>query len=145
MGRCRNILKLALRGVMFSASTLVGTAVDTAVLYVCAHMLLDGTYVGENIISPTISFVFATFANYIVQYFWVWRDRMTERTVGDFFKRYCSIYFGTCVGAFLIKMFFLQVFCLLVPLDVVINNLLALCFSGLFNFFVSEFLIFKKK
>lgn len=144
MGEQRTILSTLVRWAMFAASTLVGTVVDTAVLYLCAHWLFEGGYVGENIVSPTISFFCATIANYIVAYLWVWRDRINERTLRDFFGRYVG-YFGTCIGGFLIKMFFLQVFCLLVDWDVVILNLLALCFSGIFTFFVNEFLVFSKK
>lgn len=52
------------RFIKFSASTLVGTAVDTAVLWLCAHLWLEG-YVGQRIIAPTISFLAATVANFI--------------------------------------------------------------------------------
>lgn len=139
----RTVLTTILRWAKFAASTLVGTAVDTAVLYLCAHILLDGTYWGENIVSPSISFFCATIANYIVAYLWVWKDRIRERSAADFCRRYVG-YFSTCIGGFLIKMFFLQVFCLVVDWDVVILNLLALCFSGIFTFFVNEFLVFRR-
>jgi len=116
--------------------------VDTAVLWVCAHLWLAGTYVGENIVSPTLSFFCATVANYIVAYLWVWSDRIVERSWPDFFRRYVP-YFGTCIGGFLIKMGFLQILCLTLPLDVVWCNLIALLFSGLFTFAVNEFYVFK--
>lgn len=135
------MLRILLRWVKFAASTLVGTVVDTAVLWLCAHYLLNGSYMGENIVSPTISFFCATVANYIVAYLWVWSDRIKKRSTRDFLGRYVG-YFGTCIGGFLIKMFFLQVFCLFIPLDVVWLNLLAVCFSGIFTFFVNEFLVF---
>lgn len=132
-----------LRLAAFSASTLVGTAVDTAVLWVCAHLWLRG-YAGERLLAPTISFLFATMANFIVAYFIVWRDRIKHRNTGDFFRHYAA-YFGSCIGGFVIKMCFLQLFSVLLLWDVVWCNLLALCFSGLFNFVMNDKFIFKNK
>jgi len=126
----------------FSASTLVGTAVDTAILWVCAHLWLHG-YVGQRILAPSISFVFAALANFTVAYFFVWRDRISHRSLRSFCKHYIG-YFGSCIGGFLIKMAFLQLFSVLLSWDVVWCNLLALCFSGLFNFFMNDRLVFRK-
>lgn len=129
----------------FSASTLVGTAVDTLVLWLCSHYLFAGTYWGENLLSPAISFECAVMANYLVAYYGVWRDRIQADTDGKrFWPRFVS-YNGTCVGGFLIKMGFLLFFQWLLHIDVVCCNLIALCFSGLFNYVMNEFLIFRKK
>lgn len=129
--------------VKFSASTLVGTAVDTAVLWVCAHLWLTG-YAGERLLAPTISFVAATLANFVVAYFWVWRDRITARSVRSFCRHYGG-YFLSCIGGFLVKMIFLQAFSLALGWDVVWCNLLALCFSGIFNFAMNELVVFRRK
>ena len=136
MNQPHTILRLG----AFSASTLVGTAVDTAVLWVCAHLWLHG-YAGERILAPSISFVFATMANYTVAYFFVWRDRVTMRSLHNFCTRYIG-YFGSCIGGFIIKMLFLQLFSVLLCWDVVWCNLLALCFSGLFNFVMNDRYVF---
>lgn len=134
-----------LRLLAFSASTLVGTAVDTAVLWLCAHVLLDEeVYFQANILSPTISFFFATIANYIVAYYCVWRDRIPHRSGEDFLRRYIP-YLGTCVGGFLIKLVILQFLCLLIAADVVWLNLVAVCFSGLFNFAINEWVVFRNR
>ncbi len=132
-----------LRLAAFSASTLVGTAVDTAVLWVCAHFWLHG-YAGERLLAPTISFVCATMANYAVAYFFVWPDRIHYRTLRSFTTHYFA-YLGSCIGGFVIKMLFLQLFTLLLTWDVVWCNLLALCFSGLFNFFMNDRIVFRRK
>ena len=124
----------------FSASTLVGTTVDTVVLWVCAHLWLHG-YAGERILAPSISFVCATLANFTVAYFFVWRDRITRRSWTSYWRHYLG-YFGSCIGGFIIKMLFLQLFSVLLRWDVVWCNLLALCFSGLFNFFMNDRYVF---
>lgn len=138
-------LQQIIRFAAFSASTLVGTAVDTLVLWLCSHYLLQGTYWGENLLSPAISFECAVVANYLVAYFGVWRDRITEHTREAFLRRFVT-YNTSCVAGFLVKMGFLLFFkWLLSDLDVVWCNLIALCFSGLFNYALNEFLVFRKK
>lgn len=152
------------RFIKFSASTLVGTAVDTAVLWLCAHLWLDG-YVGERILAPTISFLAATVANFIVAYFFVWPDR-TRSVAPDNthsanpdtpvtatpvrhsafpYLRLYAAYLLTCIAGFVVKMLFLQLFSVLLAWDVVWCNLLALCFSGLFNFVINDRFVFRKK
>lgn len=136
-----------LRFIKFSASTLVGTAVDTGVLWLCAHLWLDG-YAGERILAPTISFLAATVANFIVAYFFVWPDRIKNSSSELEVKRLSRLYFSylaTCIAGFLVKMLFLQLFSVLLGWDVVWCNLLALCFSGIFNFVLNDRFVFKKK
>lgn len=136
------------RFIKFSASTLVGTAVDTAVLWLCAHLWLEG-YVGQRIIAPTISFLAATVANFIVAYRYVWRDRTRgvapiRISVFPYIRLYAA-YLLTCIAGFLVKMLFLQFFSVLLSWDVVWCNLLALCFSGIFNFAVNDHYVFRPK
>lgn len=128
----------------FSVSTLVGTAVDTLVLWACSHYLLVGTYWGENLVSPAISFEFAVMANYLVAYYGVWRDRTTKDASVSFWKRFIT-YNGTCIVGFWVKMVFLLFFQWLLQIDVVWCNLIALCFSGLFNYLMNELLVFQKR
>ena len=47
----------------FSAS-LLGTIVDTLVLWLCSHFLFNGNYFGRNILSPVISFECAVMVNF---------------------------------------------------------------------------------
>lgn len=138
------MLRKLLRLITFSASTLAGTAVDTFVLWLCAHGAFAGTYWGENIVSPTLSFLAATVANYVMAYCFVWRDRISTRSWSDFMRRYWP-YLSTCVGGFLIKMLILQGLVLLISWDVVWLNLVAVCISGLFNFAINEWIVFRPK
>jgi len=143
LGKTKNQI---LRFIAFSTSTLAGTAVDTLVLWLCAHLWLSGTYWGENLVSPAISFECAAFTNFILAYFGVWSDRITTRGKRSFLRHFLG-YNAACIGGFLVKMAFLQFFVWLFhgKVDVVICNLIALCFSGCFNYAINELVVFRKK
>ena len=124
--------------------SLLGTAVDTLVLWLCSHFIFNGSYAGRNVVSPAISFECAVLVNFCNSYFLVWKDRISKRSVRSFFKHY-GAYNLSCTGTFLVKMGLLQIIVLVTRLDVVICNLIALCFSGLINFTMNEKVIFRKK
>ena len=127
----------------FLAGNLLGTLVDTLVLWVFSHFVFQ-SYVGKVIISPVISFECAVFVNFLIAYYFTWKDRVSQLTTGSFFRHYVA-YNASCTGAFLVKMGLLMLIQWLTKLDVVICNLLALCVSGGINFAMNEFVIFKKK
>lgn len=124
--------------------SLLGTIVDTAVLWVCSHLLFSGSYFGRNVLSPTLSFECAVLVNFCSSYFFVWKDRISKRSVRSFFRHYLA-YNASCTGTFLLKMGLLQLIVLVSGLDVVWCNLIALCFSGLLNFTMNEKVIFRNK
>lgn len=134
----------------FFASNLLGTLVDTLVLWLCAHLLftevryLISPYVSINIISPIISFEFAVLTNYICAYKLTWKGRVRLKTPGRILAHFAK-YNLTSTTIFLVKMAFLLLFERLFGWDVVICNLVALVFSGLVNFALGEWWLFKKK
>lgn len=130
-------------GEYFTAS-LLGTAVDSLVLWLCSHYLLNDNYFQRTILSPVISFECAVLTNFCSSYFVVWRDRISQWSVRSFFQHYAA-YNLSCTGTFLIKLLFLQAVVLLTGLDVVWSNLIALSFSGLINFTMNEKVIFRRK
>ena len=127
----------------FVAGNLLGTLMDTLVLWVFSHFVFQ-SYVGKVIISPIISFEFAVFTNFNVSYFLTWKDRISHHSGRSYFKRY-GAYNASCTGGFLIKMGLLLLIQALTKWDVVICNLLALCVSGTYNFIMDELVIFKKR
>lgn len=135
---------LFIRYLKFASSTLVGTAVDMLVLWLCAHYLLDGSYWREYILSPFISFECAVIANFVVAYYGVWRDRVSKHTFRSFMRHYGG-YNISCTGAFLVKMAALLLFESIFGWDVLWCNIAALCVSGLLNFFMNEKVVFRKK
>ena len=139
MGRAIEIIK---KFPKFALSGGLGTVVDTAVLWLLSHFVFR-KYAGDYLIAPVISFECAVFTNYCTAFFFVWRDRVSQRTFRRFFGKY--IYYNlSASGVFLIKMCFLLLLERLFGWGVVICNLAALCISGLINFSMNEWVIFKR-
>ena len=132
--------ELAKRFPKFVGVNAIGTAVDTAVLWVFSHFVFDG-YIGEYVISPIISFECAVLSNYLFSYFGVWRER---RSAGTFFWKYIMYNISSSL-VFTMKLGVILLLERIFGWNVVICNLAALCLSGLINFSLSEWIIFRKK
>lgn len=137
MGR---ISELAKRFPKFVGINAIGTIIDTAVLWLFSHFVFDG-YVGEYVISPVISFECAVMSNYLFSYFGVWRER---RSAGSFVLKYIMYNISSSL-VFTMKLGVILLLERLFGWNVVICNLAALCLSGLINFSLSEWVIFRKK
>ncbi len=135
--------KTIVRLISFSASTLVGTGVDMLVLWLLSDYAFTG-FMGEYMLSPLISFECAVLANFVIAYFVIWRDRIRKRSVGSFFRHFVG-YNLSCTGGFLIKMCFLLLVEHFFAWDVLVCNLIALMFSGFFNFAMNEWVVFRSK
>lgn len=127
----------------FVVSRGLGTVVDTLVLWFCEKLIFKG-YWGEYIISPAISFEVATLFNFVLSYYWIWKSRVENKSAKVFWHLFW-IFNLSCVAGFFVKMVFLLLFERLFGFDAVICNLLALCISGIFNFYLAEWMVFKKK
>ena len=139
-------MKLLLRFLKFSGTGVIGTIVDTLVLLLLSDLVFSNGYWGEYIISPIISFQCAIAVNFIISYFYVWKDRTRESgrgTVKRFFRLYLK-YNLSGSTVFLIRLGILLLIEKFTGWDVVICNLLAMCFSGLLNFTINNMVIFKK-
>ncbi|MCK4338915.1 MAG: GtrA family protein [Candidatus Cloacimonetes bacterium] len=128
-------LKFALRGI-------VGSAVDTAVLFILARFFFH-SYFTTYILAPSISFEIAILSTYIICYFWVWNLRVNNNK-RDFLHR-IPAYNLSAVISFGVKLGMLVIIERIFHFDVVICNLIALLFSGTVNFFVGEKIIFKEE
>ena len=123
---------------------MLGTCVDTLVLWLCSHFLFSGSYWGRNVLSPAISFEFAVLSNFLCSYYWIWRSRIEHYTVRSFVKHF--IFFNlSSLSGFLVKMVFLLLFERIFGWDVIICNLAALLISGVFNFFLEKLVVFRKR
>jgi putative flippase GtrA len=137
-------MKKLLRFLKFSLSTLGGTAVDCLVMWLLAEVLFPQVEIVGLFLAPTISFECAVFTNFTLAYFFVWSDRVGERSASGYFRRFLP-YNISCIAAFLIKMIPFVLIRHFAGFNVVVCNLLALIFSGIFNFVINEWFIFKKK
>lgn len=132
------------RYIQFLLSRLLGTGVDTLVMWLCSDFIFFGSYVGQNIISPTISFEFAVMSNFLCSYYWIWSSRIENKTRKSFIKHFIAFNIASLSG-FLLKMLFLLLFQRIFGWDVIVCNLAALCISGFFNFFIEKLVIFRKR
>ena len=130
--------------VKYIVTTLLGTITDTVVLWCLAHYVFGDSHFEQYIVSPCISFECAVFVNYLTAYFYVWKDRINRKKSGVFFGHFWK-YNLTCVSAFILKMVILNGVAVASKWDPVICNLIALCFSGVLNFVINEFVVFRTK
>lgn len=132
------------RYLKFMISRTAGTVVDTAVLWLLAHYIFSGGYLATYILSPIISFEAAVVSNFLLSYYWIWSSRIDSRTHRSFWHHFVAFNISSLAG-FGVKMIFLLLFERLFGWNVVLCNLVALCISGLLNFFLSDSLVFRKR
>ena len=138
--------RVLIRYLKFMGTSVVGTIVDTLVLWILSDFVFTKGYWGEYVISPVISFQCALTANFLISYFYVWKDRTAVS--GASTKRFFKLYFAYNLSGsavFLLRLGALLIIEKFTGWDVVICNLLAMCVSGVLNFAINNLLIFKKK
>lgn len=138
---------LLIRYAKFAGTSAVGSVVDTLVLWLLSDLVFTKGYWGEYIISPFISFQCAVAVNFTISYFYVWKDRTRKRpdaSVRRFFKLFGAYDISVSV-VFLFRLGVLLLIERFTGWDVVICNLIAMCFSGIINFTINNLVIFKKK
>ena len=138
---------LLIRYAKFAGTSLIGSVVDTLVLWLMSDLVFTRGYWGEYIISPMISFQCAVAVNYTISYFYVWKDRTRKRpdaSVRRFFRLYAAYNLSNSM-VFLFRLGVLLLIERFSGWDVVFCNLTAMCFSGIINFTINNLLIFKKK
>lgn len=139
--------KFLIRYAKFAGTSLIGSVVDTLVLWLLSDLVFTRGYWGEYIISPMISFQCAVAVNYTISYFYVWKDRTRKRpdaSVRRFFRLYAAYNLSNSM-VFLFRLGVLLLIERFSGWDVVFCNLTAMCFSGIINFTINNLLIFKKK
>ena len=138
--------RVLIRYLKFMGTSVVGTIVDTLVLWILSDFIFTKGYWGEYVISPVISFQCALTANFLISYFYVWKDRTVVS--GASTKRFFKLYFAYNLSGsavFLLRLGALLIIEKFTGWDVVICNLLAMCVSGVLNFAINNMVIFKKK
>ncbi len=139
--------------VMFTLTSMAGTIIDLGLHWLLASYAFDGSYWGSFWIAPTISFEVATLANFFIAYYLVWRERVSKPGSMRSLLRHLAAYNATCIGGYIIKFVAMQGFHFLFvsmnwlqdwSVEPVFCNLMGLCFSGIFNFVMNEFVIFNK-
>ena len=140
-------VELLMRFAMFSITSGAGTLVDLG-----GHYWLSSSYMPDHYwwtfwVSPMISFEAAVITNFVIAYFWVWRERISKRSPRSFLRHYAG-YNAAATGVFFIKLLVMQgIHLLLVAFgwfqnktyEPVLCNMLALCVSGRISLVLNEF------
>lgn len=142
MGKVK-IKELILRIPRFVASNILGTVCDLGVLFVLSEFVFSG-YVETYLLSTYISFQCAVVVNFICYMFFVWRDRVSNMDAKNILRKFIA-YDLSASGTFLIKLAFILILELIFDWNVMICNITALCFTGLINFSIGEWVIFRKR
>lgn len=129
------------RFLKYSGTSLVGTLVDTLVLWLLSDLVFTKGYWGEYVVSPAISFQCAVITNFLISYFYVWKDREKARHPFLTFLYYDL----SCTAVFLLRLGFLLLVERIFGWDVVICNLVAMCVTGIINFVMNNQVIFRKR
>lgn len=129
------------RFLKYSGTSIVGTLVDTFVLWILSDLVFTKGYWGEYVVSPAISFQCAVITNFLISYFYVWKDRKKTRNPFLTFLYYDL----SCTAVFLLRLGFLLLVERIFGWDVVICNLVAMCVTGIINFVMNNQVIFRKR
>ncbi len=137
--------KLLVRYIKFAGTSVVGTIVDTLVLWLLSDFVFRDGYWGQYILSPIISFQCAVVVNFTIFYFYVWRDRTREDMRRRKFLKLFLSYDLSCSSVFVIRLLLLLLIERIFGWDVVVCNLVAMAFSGILNFIMNNMVIFRKR
>ena len=146
------VFELLMRFAMFSITSGAGTLVDLGGHYWLSSSYMPNHYWWTFWVSPVISFEAAVITNFVIAYFWVWRERISKRSPRSFLRHYAG-YNAAATGVFFIKLLVMQGIHLLMvafgwfqnkSYEPVLCNMLALCVSGCFSFVLNEFVVFRK-
>ena len=148
----KRFAELLLRFAIFSITSGAGTLVDLGGHWWLSASFFPDRYWWSFWVAPVISFEAAVLTNFLIAYFFVWRERISHRSTRSFFRHYAG-YNATATGVFFVKLLLMQGFHLLLlalgwfqgkTYEPVLCNLLALSISGCFSFVLNEFVVFRK-
>ncbi len=139
------MLPVLVRYVKFLGTSIIGTLTDMLVLWLLSDFAFTRGYFGEYILSPVLSFQCAVLVNFTIFYFYVWKDRVvSRRSMGFFVKRYVT-YNLSCSGVFLFRLGTMLLIERFTGWDVLVCSIVAMCFSGILNFLLTNNVVFRKK
>ena len=144
--------ELLMRFAVFSITSGAGTLVDLGLHWWLSSSFYQDKYWWGFWVSPVISFEAAVLTNFLIAYYLVWKERISQRDTRSFFRHYAG-YNATATGVFCVKLVIMQGFHLLfvtlgwfqgTTYEPVLCNLLAMCLSGILSFVLNEFVVFRR-
>ena len=98
----KRIWEILTRFAVFSVTSGAGTLVDLGVHWWLSACYLQDRYWWTFWVAPVISFQLAVLTNFLIAYYFVWRERISHRSVRSFFRHYAG-YNATATGVFLLS------------------------------------------
>ena len=105
--RRKRLSELLVRFAIFSITSGAGTLVDLGVHWWLSAAFHPDSYLWRFWIAPLISFELAVLTNFLIAYYFVWRERISQRTTRSFFRHYAG-YNATATGVFFVKLLIMQ-------------------------------------
>lgn len=133
--------KLIRRLVLFFLTSLLGTFINMGVLWALKTYLFHD-YWGQYLVSPFLAFEVSIIVNFFISIYFVWPERVDKHK--PLILRFLG-YNISCTGGLLVKLAVILLCERITGWDVLYCNIVALAFSGTFNFLTQEFLVFKRK
>ena len=94
-------------------------------------------------VSPAIAFEISLAVNFLVSYYYIWKDR-TKAHETRFFKLFVA-YNLSSTAVFVLRLGVILLVEMILGWDVLVCNIIAMCFSGILNFLVSNNLVFRRR
>ena len=149
----KKLVSLLTKFAIFSITSGAGTVVDLGGHFLLSSRIMPDRYWWTFWVAPIISFEAAVLTNFFIAYYFVWKERISQRTARSFVRHYAG-YNAAATGVFFFKLLVMQGFHLLLAAfgwfqnktyEPALCNLLALCISGFFSFVLNEFVVFRIK
>ena len=137
------MVALIRRYVKFLGMSLLSTGVELLVLWLLSDYVFSGKYWGEYIVSPAIAFEISLAVNFYVSYYYIWKDRTKARNKG--FIGLFVAYNLSSTAVFMLRLGVIVLVEMILGWDVLVCNVIAMCFSGILNFLVSNNLVFRRR
>lgn len=141
------MILLIRRYIKYTVTSGVGAVIEVLVLWLLSDFVFHKGYLLEYIVSPVIAFQCSVPVNYIISYYYVWKDREVprEHRPGHYrlhqflwFSLWTTMVFVVRLGALLAIEAYLG-------WNVVLCSLLAMVISGLLNFVISNQWVFSRQ
>lgn len=136
---------ILLRYIKFLGTSTAGTLVEMLALWLLSDFAFSEGYWRQYVVSPVLAFQAAVIVNFIISYYYVWKDRVQSmRGIPSFMKLYLT-YNVSCTTVFLLRLVALLLVERFTGWDVLLCNITAMIATGIVNFFVSNNLVFRKR
>jgi len=128
----------------YAMFSLAGTVTDILVIWLFSHLVFPEWKLVQSVFSTMLATECQIIVTFIVSAMFVWGDIMKGKRKRAKFGHFLA-FNASFVVVFFFKYFIQLFFAKDIGLDVVLAELIALTISGVLNFLMNNYIIFKKK